>query len=153
MTRDSPCIGVCTTLFDPVCRGCGRTDEEVAQWATYTPERKAAIMRRLNLKGVMTFQEFQANVERWATERGIYEHSTLHAQTLKAASEMGELCDAIAKGDMEAAIDGIGDTLVTLVNVAYMRGVSMEECMSAAWGAIKDRKGRMSPSGAWIKEE
>jgi len=37
------------------------------------------------------FEQFQQNVQRWATERGIYEHSTALAQALKAVSEVGEL--------------------------------------------------------------
>ena len=44
---DSPCVAICTTLFDDVCRGCGRTAEEVAQWVTYTPEQKQAIIDRI----------------------------------------------------------------------------------------------------------
>ncbi len=27
---DSPCIGVCTTLYDEICQGCGRTLGEVS---------------------------------------------------------------------------------------------------------------------------
>ncbi|WP_419228160.1 DUF1289 domain-containing protein, partial [Pseudomonas aeruginosa] len=29
---DSPCVAVCSTLFDDICRGCGRTAMEVANW-------------------------------------------------------------------------------------------------------------------------
>jgi hypothetical protein len=46
----------------------------------------------------MTFEDFKTNVQQWATERGIYEHSTAVAQALKAVSELGELCDAVVKG-------------------------------------------------------
>lgn len=66
------------------------------------------------------FEQFQQNVQRWATERGIYEHSTALAQALKAVSEVGELCDAVVKNDREALIDSVGDCAVCLVNVAYM---------------------------------
>lgn len=68
------------------------------------------------------FEQFQQNVQRWATERGIYEHSTALAQALKAVSEVGELCDAVIKNDRDALIDAIGDTAVCLVNVIAMRG-------------------------------
>lgn len=50
----------------------------------------------------MTFEQFRNNVESWAEVRGIYEHSTKHAQALKAVSEMGELADAVIKGDQAA---------------------------------------------------
>lgn len=68
------------------------------------------------------FEQFQQNVQRWATERGIYEHSTALAQALKAVSEVGELCDAVIKNDRDALIDAIGDTAVCLVNVGAMAG-------------------------------
>lgn len=66
------------------------------------------------------FEQFQQNVQRWATERGIYEHSTALAQALKAVSEVGELCDAVIKNDRDALVDAIGDTAVTIVNVLAM---------------------------------
>ena len=66
------------------------------------------------------FEQFQQNVQRWATERGIYEHSTALAQALKAVSEVGELCDAVIKNDRDALVDAIGDTAVCLVNLGAM---------------------------------
>ncbi len=63
------------------------------------------------------FEQFQQNVQTWATERGIYEHSTALAQALKAVSEVGELADAVIKGDREGLKDAIGDVAVCLVNV------------------------------------
>ena len=65
------------------------------------------------------FEQFQQNVQRWATERGIYEHSTALAQALKAVSEVGELCDAVIKNDRDALIDSIGDSAVTLINAGH----------------------------------
>lgn len=65
------------------------------------------------------FEQFQQNVQRWATERGIYEHSTALAQALKAVSEVGELCDAVIKNDRDALIDAIGDSAVTLINAGH----------------------------------
>lgn len=73
----------------------------------------------------MTFQEFKANVEQWAQDRGIYEHSTALAQCLKAASELGELADHTIKGDRDAMKDDIGDIAVCLVNVAKMEGIKV----------------------------
>lgn len=100
----------------------------------------------------MQFEEFRANVERWSAERGIYEHSTVQAQVLKAVSEMGELADATIKGNRDEFIDALGDTIVCLVNAAYMRGVDVEECLYKAWTEIKDRRGYMAPDGAFVKE-
>lgn len=101
----------------------------------------------------MKFEQFAANVKSWSEARGIYEHSSKHAQALKAVSEMGELADAVIKGDRDALKDAIGDVIVCLVNVAEMSGLDAEECCEAAWHEIKDRKGRMVAGGAFVKEE
>lgn len=97
-------------------------------------------------------KDIEQNVIEWARDRGIYEHSTMQAQVLKAASEMGELADAAIKGDRDALIDAVGDVIVCLTNVAFMSGTDLTECYTRAWGEIKGRTGRMSPSGAWVKD-
>lgn len=48
---DTPCVGVCSTLYDEVCRGCGRTAAEVANWVFFTEEQKAAVWRRIRAEG------------------------------------------------------------------------------------------------------
>jgi hypothetical protein len=45
---ESPCVKVC--LFDPVsglCSGCGRTLDEIAQWASFGDEDRRRIMADL----------------------------------------------------------------------------------------------------------
>lgn len=101
----------------------------------------------------MLFCDFRERVTDWATEREIYKHSTAEAQLLKAVSEMGELCDALIKGDIPAQEDGVGDVMVCLVNFCELAGVDIHEAMGTAWDAIKDRKGKMTPGGAFVKEE
>lgn len=68
----------------------------------------------------LSWNEFTANVQQWATERGIYEHSTPEAQLLKALSELGELSDAVIKNDSEGLKDAIGDVAVCMVNYVAM---------------------------------
>lgn len=77
----------------------------------------------------MNWNDFKENVERWAEERGIYEHSTPEAQLLKALSELGELADAVIKNDRDALKDAIGDVAVCLVNYGKMNGMSLEHPM------------------------
>jgi len=48
MKPDSPCIAVCTTLYDEVCKGCGRTYVEVSQWTSMTEEFKDEIWNRID---------------------------------------------------------------------------------------------------------
>lgn len=157
----------------------------------------------------LTWQQFVENVQQWATDRGIYEHSTPNAQLLKALSEVGELADAVIKNDRDGLIDAIGDVAVCYVNFSYLDGgmtveydkfaksgfdtnkdnigllaieigdlltgiycdhepenilnglnalaiknnLDFLECCTKAWLEIKDRKGFLSKSGAFIKEE
>lgn len=49
MTRpDSPCIAVCTTLYDEVCKGCGRTYLEVAQWNVLPEDEREVVWQRID---------------------------------------------------------------------------------------------------------
>jgi predicted Fe-S protein YdhL (DUF1289 family) len=48
---DSPCIGVCSTLFDEVCKGCGRTAGEVSNWVFLTDDEKRAVWERITREG------------------------------------------------------------------------------------------------------
>ena len=101
----------------------------------------------------LTFEQLVSNVEAWAAERGIYEHSNARAQLRKAFSEMGELSDAEIMGDSDAAADAVGDVLVCLINFCAMRDFDITDCLTGAWDEIKDRKGRMVPGGAFVKDE
>jgi uncharacterized protein len=58
---DSPCIGVCSTLFDEVCKGCGRTAMEVSNWVFLSDEEKRAVWTRIEREGTaMRFQKDRA---------------------------------------------------------------------------------------------
>jgi predicted Fe-S protein YdhL (DUF1289 family) len=48
---DSPCVAICSTLFDDVCRGCGRTILEVSNWVFMTPEEKDTVWDRILSQG------------------------------------------------------------------------------------------------------
>lgn len=76
---------------------------------------------------MLTFEQFQTNVQEWSEARGIYEHSSALAQALKAVSEVGELADATIKGNIDELRDAIGDVAVCLVNVAYMMRIDIDE--------------------------
>ncbi|KAF0812757.1 hypothetical protein IGB42_02599 [Andreprevotia sp. IGB-42] len=44
----SPCVAVCSTaLGDDICRGCGRSFFEVANWVMMSEEEKNAVWQRL----------------------------------------------------------------------------------------------------------
>lgn len=48
---DSPCVAICSTLFDEICRGCGRSAMEVANWVFMTEEEKQAVWTRILAQG------------------------------------------------------------------------------------------------------
>jgi predicted Fe-S protein YdhL (DUF1289 family) len=56
---DPPCIGICSTLYDEICKGCGRTLIEVSNWVFMKPEEKAAVWKRIQAEG--TAMRFQRN--------------------------------------------------------------------------------------------
>ena len=56
---------------------------------------------------------------------------------------MGEICRAILKQDHSEIVDGIGDCVVVLTNLAELVDTSIEDCIEAAYDGIKDRKGKM----------
>jgi NTP pyrophosphatase (non-canonical NTP hydrolase) len=91
-------------------------------------------------------------IREWAEERGLYKRGDAKTQALKLVEEVGETCRAILKGDHDEVIDGIGDCVVVLTNLAELQGVSIEECIEAAYNEIKDRKGKMS-NGTYVKND
>jgi len=48
---DTPCVGVCSTGFDDVCRGCLRTAVEVGRWVEMSPAEKRAVWTRILAAG------------------------------------------------------------------------------------------------------
>lgn len=100
----------------------------------------------------MKWEELVQAVVRWSDERGIPERGTTAGQLLKAASELGELCDAEIKDDWDGREDAVGDVLVCLIIYCDMWEITLEECLERAYNEIKDRKGRMV-HGIFVKEE
>ena len=64
---NSPCIGKCSTSmapFDEICKGCGRSVEEIRDWETYTDLDKKLI----NLKNVMRGYSIRQKIESYGDE-------------------------------------------------------------------------------------
>ena len=97
-----------------------------------------------------TLAELQYLTLNWAVERGIVSNGKATTQGLKLVSEVGELCDNLAKG--KDTIDDVGDCLVVLTNIAALEGFTLEEAWSHSWDEIKDRKGYLSLEGVFVKE-
>jgi len=82
-------------------------------------------------------------IREWAETRGLYNEGDPKTQTLKLMEEAGEICRAVLKKDEPEIIDGIGDCVVVLTNLAHLCDTSIEECIEAAYDEIKGRSGKM----------
>lgn len=126
--------------------------------------RTALEVRRVTypLTRVKDIEKLEELVIAWSKERNIIDGSTRLKQQEKLAEETTEIRDALvsvnALGDMAGCyayegevLDGIGDSIVCLINLAKMSNSSLLECLSLAWEEIKDRKGAMI-NGSFVKE-
>ena len=88
----------------------------------------------------------------WAESRGLYDKGNAHVQYVKLQEEAGELAKALLEDDQDEIIDAIGDIVVVLTNLAYLRGVNIETCIATAYDVISKRTGKMI-NGTFVKDE
>ena len=87
----------------------------------------------------------------WADERGLYENGDPKTQALKLVEEVGEIARAVLKDDTDEIIDGIGDCVVVLTNLAELIGMPIEACVEEAYIEISKRTGKMV-NGTFVKD-
>ena len=92
------------------------------------------------------------NIRDWAQTRGLYDKGNPHTQYVKLQEEAGELAKALLKDDQVEVVDAIGDMVVVLTNLAHLRGVNIETCITSAYNVINDRTGKMI-NGTFVKDE
>lgn len=90
------------------------------------------------------------SIRDWASARGIYDKGDHKTQYIKLLEEMGELAKAILKNDKAEFVDGIGDCVVVLTNLAKLGGENIEDCINSAYNEIANRKGEMK-NGTFVK--
>jgi len=90
-------------------------------------------------------------IREWADERGLYDNGDPKTQALKLVEEVGEIARAVLKDDLEEVVDGIGDSVVVLTNLAELHGVSIEACIASAYEVISKRTGKMV-NGTFVKD-
>ena len=108
------------------------------------PEGKPA----LTLQNVFMFDPW---VQQWAEDRNLFAGGTVDGQFKKLGEEFGELAAALAKGDLEEAMDAVGDMDVVLVILAKMLGFTRDQARVRAYNEIKDRTGKMC-NGTFVKD-
>ena len=97
------------------------------------------------------YNELQALVIAWATQKGILDKGTPLAQCGKTFEEVEELETAILDGDKAEIIDALGDILVTIIIQAEMQGLNLIECLESAYNVISKRTGVMK-NGYFIRD-
>ena len=97
------------------------------------------------------FFELEVLIEEWAKEKGILEKATTMKQAEKTLEEVLELMSAIDEDNREEIKDAIGDIMVTLIIQAKMQGMTIEECLNAAYDVISKRTGKMI-NGQFVKD-
>jgi NTP pyrophosphatase (non-canonical NTP hydrolase) len=98
-----------------------------------------------------SYNELEALVIAWATQKGIFENGTYRAQAMKTWEETDELIQAIENGDRDEVIDALGDILVTIIIQAEMHELSLVECLESAYNVIAKRTGKMV-DGQFVKD-
>lgn len=100
-----------------------------------------------------TLVELIDSIQVWGIQRNITKAggATGLSQIKKLKKELDELDSGLQLNDRHEIIDGIGDMLVVLVQIARLEGFTWDECLAQAWGDIKDRKGNMC-CGIFVKE-
>jgi NTP pyrophosphatase (non-canonical NTP hydrolase) len=96
--------------------------------------------------------KYEQEVIQWALDKGIITPDNAKSQLLKSFEEMGEVARAVLKDNQEELIDGLGDVLVTLIILAEIKGVKLEDCLGSAYNVIKNRTGK-TVNGTFIKNE
>jgi NTP pyrophosphatase (non-canonical NTP hydrolase) len=89
------------------------------------------------------------DVRQWGAIRGLGEASD-QAQYQRFLQEAVEIHEAMVNNDEEEFQDAIGDTIVTLINLAKTRGYNAEDCLDKAFGVIECRKG-LTRNGSFIR--
>jgi NTP pyrophosphatase (non-canonical NTP hydrolase) len=98
-----------------------------------------------------SYNELEALVIAWATQKGIFENGTYRAQAMKTLEETNELIQAIENGDRDEVIDALGDILVTIIIQAEMHELSLVQCLESAYNVIAKRTGKMV-DGQFVKD-
>lgn len=91
-------------------------------------------------------------IREWAETRGLYTNGDPKTQALKLVEEVGETCKAILNNDKPEIVDGIGDCVVVLTNLAKLTGNDIEFCIEQAYNEISKRTGKMI-NGTFVKDE
>lgn len=96
-------------------------------------------------------------VRNWSEMRGIGADLSksldkrLQSQFQRVQQEITEVHESIVLEDWDEFQDAIGDSIVTLINIAKIAGFDAEDCLDKAFNVIKYRKGLTQPAGDFVR--
>ena len=94
-------------------------------------------------------KEFE-EVRDWSGIRGIG-GADAQVQYQRVMQEIVEIHDGMCNKDIDEIKDAIGDSIVTLINLAKLYDFTAEQALGSAFGVIKLRKGITTPRGDFIR--
>ena len=93
-------------------------------------------------------KEFE-NVRNWGKIRGI-DGASADTQYQRVLQEIVEIHEAMINNDEEEFKDAVGDSIVTLINLAKTKGYNAEDCLKGAFDIIELRKG-LNKNGSFVR--
>lgn len=93
-------------------------------------------------------KEFE-DVRNWGKIRGI-DDADPQMQYQRFMQEGLEIHKALIENDEDEFQDAIGDTIVTLINLAKTKGYTAEDCLQKAYNVIELRKG-INKNGSFVR--
>lgn len=99
-----------------------------------------------------SIEDYERLIIQWATERGLLAGTTTEKQMFKLGEEFGEVFGAMLLEDLDKVKLELGDMMVVMANICGKLGITLKDCIGAAYEKIKNRKGRMV-NGSFVKDE
>jgi len=139
-------------LIDGIYVTFDETGQKYSSHIDYTEARNTIDSYNKSLNAEH-FSDLQEHVVEWGWAKNILPaYDKGEKQCLKFISEAGEVADGIATDNQLEVADGIGDVLVTLILLAEIRGLTLQQCLQLAYDIISKRTGE-TKNGVFIKNE
>jgi NTP pyrophosphatase (non-canonical NTP hydrolase) len=129
-------------------------------WVQISGEQGVSEIRQdLFLEKFITKKEYhkshlkrKENILAWAEPKELLKPENAITQLAKLTEEVGELAQAILKGNKNGQKDALGDIRVVIAILANQLGFDIDECEQFAYNVIVNRTGK-TINGTFVKQE
>jgi NTP pyrophosphatase (non-canonical NTP hydrolase) len=129
-------------------------------WVQISGEQGVSEIRQdLFLEKFITKKEYhkshlkrKENILAWAEPKELLKPENAITQLAKLTEEVGELAQAILKGNKNGQKDALGDIRVVIAILANQLGFDIDECEQFAYDVIVNRTGK-TINGTFVKQE